>query len=79
MNPPANKYSDHVNTEKCILCGNDTEIPVSAPIDYRKYYIQGCGQLCKDCYHTLKLASNSGNRSSNEEMELLLQLTRKDS
>ena len=37
-------------TERCILCGNDTGVSVSLPADARKHYINGVGQLCEDCY-----------------------------
>ena len=37
-------------TERCILCGNDTGVSVNLPADARKYYINGVGQLCEDCY-----------------------------
>ena len=36
--------------DKCISCGKETEYLVSTHIDYRKYYVEGAGQLCKDCY-----------------------------
>ena len=36
-------------TEKCILCGCDTEILRTVPIDQRAYYVEGCGQLCTTC------------------------------
>ena len=32
--------------EKCVLCGAETKIPVTTPIEEREDYIQGCGQLC---------------------------------
>ena len=35
--------------EKCVLCGADTEIPITTPIEEREDYIQGCGQLCATC------------------------------
>lgn len=37
-------------TEKCILCGYDTGVLANLPVDARKYYINGVGQLCEDCY-----------------------------
>ena len=37
-------------TERCILCGNDTGVLVGLPADARKHYIDGVGQLCEDCY-----------------------------
>ena len=41
-------------TERCILCGNDTGVSVNLPADARKYYINGVGQLCEDCYIKIK-------------------------
>ena len=38
------------DTERCVLCGNDTGVSVSLPADARKHYINGVGQLCEDCY-----------------------------
>lgn len=36
--------------EKCVLCGEQTNVPVSMDINLRKFYIEGAGQLCKECY-----------------------------
>ena len=35
--------------EKCVLCGAETKIPNTMPIEGREDYIQGCGQLCTSC------------------------------
>ncbi len=35
--------------EKCVLCGAETEYFRSTPIDKRKHYVEGSGQLCEDC------------------------------
>jgi|APGre2960657373_1045057.scaffolds.fasta_scaffold637387_2 hypothetical protein len=40
----------HGKRELCISCGVETEIPVNTPIDFRKNYVEGCGQLCPDCF-----------------------------
>lgn len=40
--------------EKCVLCGRDVGIPESVPIENRKYYVCGCGQLCGACYKMLE-------------------------
>lgn len=37
-------------TEKCVGCGVDTKIDVNTHVDYRFYYVEGAGQLCKSCY-----------------------------
>ena len=42
------KTSD--NYETCVLCGDITEVKQRMPIDARKYYIDGIGQLCSKCY-----------------------------
>jgi ribosomal protein S14 len=35
--------------EKCVLCGKKTKYLRSTPIDKRKFFVEGCGQLCDDC------------------------------
>ena len=44
---------DSIKSEKCILCGKNAGIPFNEPIDKRKYYIRGSGQLCDNCYYAL--------------------------
>lgn len=36
--------------EKCVICGVDTGIDVTTHIDFRIGYVEGAGQLCKECY-----------------------------
>lgn len=38
------------STEKCVVCGVDTKVPVGAHIDFRHNYVSGAGQCCADCY-----------------------------
>jgi len=38
-----------VETEKCVICSVDTQVPRSMSIDFRKNYVEGCGQLCEKC------------------------------
>jgi hypothetical protein len=35
--------------EKCVLCSKETEYYRNTPIDKRKHYVEGSGQLCDDC------------------------------
>ncbi len=35
--------------ERCILCGQTTDISVDTPIAKRSGFIKGCGQLCPLC------------------------------
>lgn len=55
------KYNENtgltVQTERCILCGRDTGIPITKEIGLRKNYVVGCGQLCGVCFATLKHTS----------------------
>ena len=36
--------------ETCVLCGETTDIPIYLHINMRYNYVDGCGQLCKECY-----------------------------
>jgi hypothetical protein len=38
-----------VQLEECILCGDETTYEVTAHIDTRHDYIEGMGQLCREC------------------------------
>ena len=37
-------------TEKCVLCGSETNIPRDLHIDFRTGYVEGVGQLCINCF-----------------------------
>ena len=39
--------------EKCIICGTGTDYFVDDPIEIRKHYIVGCGQLCSRCFSSI--------------------------
>lgn len=51
------QMTDHSKMDKCVLCGIDTEVEVSTPIDIRKHYISGAGQLCEVCYAKVHMES----------------------
>lgn len=38
-----------IEHDKCVNCGKETEYPKDAHVDFRDDYIEGAGQLCKDC------------------------------
>lgn len=42
-----------IEFERCDFCGTLTDIPVDKPIQKRKCYIEGAGQLCPKCYFEL--------------------------
>ena len=37
------------STELCVICGAETDVPVTVPVDQRRGYIEGVGQCCADC------------------------------
>ena len=65
--------------ERCVSCFADTGIPKDMPVEKRKHYIVGCGQLCSDCYAKIKLNSESKEGLTEEELELLLEITARNS
>ena len=40
--------------EKCVLCRKVVSIDKNTHIDLRDNYIEGIGQLCRDCYHKVE-------------------------
>ena len=36
--------------ESCVLCGQQTNVPVDALITEREHYIDSVGQLCQKCF-----------------------------
>ena len=36
--------------EKCVMCGVETTTLKTTHIDFRYGYVDGAGQLCRDCY-----------------------------
>lgn len=36
--------------ETCVSCGYKTDFNITTDVNYRFYYIEGGGQLCKKCY-----------------------------
>lgn len=65
--------------ERCVSCFADTGIPKDMPVEKRKHYVIGCGQLCPECYAKIKLDSESEEGLTQEELEFLLEITARDS
>lgn len=36
--------------DNCVLCGDETPYEKTENINNRYHYIEGAGQLCKECY-----------------------------
>ena len=44
--------------EHCVLCRRVVSIDKNTHIDLRDNYIEGIGQLCRDCYHKVEEDNN---------------------
>jgi hypothetical protein len=56
---------EKIKTEKCVLCGAETDVPIDLHIDLRKNYVESAGQLCPGCYNKIydeREDKGSGNR-----------------
>lgn len=42
-----------VAVEICIRCGRATEYDVNMPVEMRRWYVEGSGQLCEACWNKL--------------------------
>jgi hypothetical protein len=45
-----NKELNLDDNDPCVMCGTLTEYKVREHIDMRLHYIEGGGQMCKECY-----------------------------
>lgn len=43
----------HELYEECISCGIVTQTPKTLDVSKRLYYIEGVGQMCRECWETL--------------------------
>lgn len=50
--------------ERCVRCVKETEYTTDDPITIRYHYVDGAGQLCKECY--AKLAKLNDRKESNK-------------
>ena len=39
-----------MSKDNCITCGKETPYHLDVDIDYRSHYVEGAGQLCKQCW-----------------------------
>ena len=42
-----------METEKCVNCEVETNVPVNEHVDLRKFYVEGAGQLCEECWNKI--------------------------
>jgi len=41
---------DEIIIEHCVSCGDDTPYNIFDHIDSRLFFVEGSGQLCRNCY-----------------------------
>jgi hypothetical protein len=45
--------------ECCVLCGKQVDVRRDTHVDFRAYYVVGCGQLCRKCFISIYKAEGS--------------------
>ena len=48
-----NQKEAGMEKEKCVRCGKETLYDQSTPVTVRRYFVEGAGQLCPDCWRKL--------------------------
>ncbi len=56
-----------IEFENCVMCGRATDIPRNMPIDMRTGYMDGAGQLCRECFRKMNFP-NEHDRAANENL-----------
>jgi len=53
VNPEYVECVDGVYYDLCVNphCKNNIGVRTDCPVDQRSYYVEGCGQLCEECWH----------------------------
>lgn len=41
--------------ETCIICNEETDVPMSLHVDFRTNYVDGAGQLCRTCANRIEI------------------------
>lgn len=44
-----------IKYEKCVVCHCETKVLVDTPVDFRKNFIRGVGELCDKCFSEIYL------------------------
>ncbi len=47
------KITEKEEKDHCVFCGARTEYTKDTHINWRKYYVEGAGQLCQRCYERI--------------------------
>ena len=57
---------NEIEYERCVSCGEMTDVPVHRVIQKREFYLEGAGQLCIKCGYRLKVEYESRNKRKND-------------
>jgi len=44
------EHQDTLKKDKCVICGKESKYPKKDHIDNRYGYVEGCGQVCYECF-----------------------------
>lgn len=50
VNPDYVVLVNDVYYDLCVFCRVNSGVRTDCPVQVRQNYIEGCGQLCEDCY-----------------------------
>lgn len=64
MDRPSKAEKSGEEYERCVFCGKQTEILKSEPVGGRQFYIEGAGQLCRDCFYEIYVRKTGGEREN---------------
>lgn len=37
--------------DRCVICNENSGVRTDCPVERRSHYVEGCGQLCEECWH----------------------------
>lgn len=37
----------------CVRCGKETEYDINTPLEVQRWYVEGAGQMCEECWYKL--------------------------
>ena len=55
--------------DRCVICRKETPYDHETPVQQRKYYVEGAGQLCADCHWKITVTSQEVGRLGLEPLD----------
>ena len=72
--PVRNKDTEEIY-ERCVICQEELNVLRNSPVEERFLYVEGCGQLCVDCYR--RISDDPAMQITDASMEYLMKRCRK--